>query len=109
MGVYRARAAATSLEQSTATRSGPWAPQQHLPGDDGRAAEDAPVPDPHHHLAMRDKRSWTGQGGPRSTRTTARRSRATTTCRDHPRPRQAVETIIADAQHDILRRAHPPP
>ena len=50
-----------------------------------------------------------GTRAPRSTRTTPRRSRATTTCRRRlPAQRHAVETIIEDAQHDILRRAHPP-
>jgi hypothetical protein len=61
------------------------------------------------HLAMRDKSIWRG-----SSRATAdpnhgpqvegdRYLTATT-----PLQRQAVDSIVADAQHDLLRRAHPP-
>ena len=47
--------------------------------------------------------------GPRSTRTTPRRSRAITTCRRHTRHSvMPIESIIEYTQHDLLRRAHPP-
>jgi hypothetical protein len=61
------------------------------------------------HLAMRDKRAWTG-----STRASIDPNHSPAVEGDHyltaatPTQRQAVETIVEDAQHDLLRRAHPP-
>ncbi|QIS09797.1 hypothetical protein [Nocardia arthritidis] len=59
--------------------------------------------------AMRDKRAWTGNG-----RATIDPNHTPAVEGDHylsaatPAQRQAVETIIEDAQHDLLRRAQPP-
>ncbi|WP_433322863.1 hypothetical protein [Dactylosporangium sp. CA-139066] len=61
------------------------------------------------HHAMRDKSTWTGSG-----RATIDPNHTPAVEGDHyltattPAQRHAVETIVEDAQHDILRRAHPP-
>lgn len=61
------------------------------------------------HHAMRDKSTWTGSGratiDPNHTPAVEGDRYLTTTT---PVQRHAVETIVEDAQHDILRRAHPP-
>lgn len=61
------------------------------------------------HHAMRDKSTWAGRG-----RATIDPNHSPHVEGDHylttttPSQRQAVETIVEDAQHDLLRRAHPP-
>ncbi|MEU0214901.1 hypothetical protein ABZ281_07125 [Streptomyces sp. NPDC006265] len=61
------------------------------------------------HHAMRDKRTWTG-----SARATIDPNHTPAVEGDHylsattPAQRKAVEAIVEDAQHDLLRRAHPP-
>jgi hypothetical protein len=61
------------------------------------------------HHAMRDKSSWTGNG-----RATIDPNHSPHVEGDHyltastPSQRRAVEAIVEDAQHDLLRRAHPP-
>jgi hypothetical protein len=61
------------------------------------------------HYAMRDKSTWTGNG-----RATIDPNHTPAVEGDHylsvttPAQRHTVETIVEDAQHDILRRAHPP-
>jgi hypothetical protein len=61
------------------------------------------------HHAMRDKSSWAGNG-----RATIDPNHSPNVEGDHylsattPSQRQAVETIVEDAQHDLLRKAHPP-
>lgn len=61
------------------------------------------------HHAMRSKNSWTGNA-----RATIDPNHTAAVEGDHylsattPGQRHAVETIIEDAQHDLLRRAHPP-
>lgn len=61
------------------------------------------------HHAMRDKTSWAGLG-----RATIDPNHSAQVEGDHylsattPAQRQAVETIVEDAQHDLLRRAQPP-
>jgi hypothetical protein len=61
------------------------------------------------HHAMRTKRTWTGNA-----RATIDPNHTPAVEGDHylsastPAQRHAVETIIEDAQHDLLRRAHPP-
>ncbi|MFJ9609683.1 hypothetical protein ACIRS1_25415 [Kitasatospora sp. NPDC101176] len=61
------------------------------------------------HLAMRDKAGWTGSGraaiDPNHTPAVEGDHYLTATTEAQ---RQAVEAIIEDAQHDMLRRAHPP-
>jgi hypothetical protein len=61
------------------------------------------------HHAMRHKRAWTGNG-----RATIDPNHTAAVEGDHylsvttPAQRHAVETVIEDAQHDLLRRADPP-
>lgn len=61
------------------------------------------------HHAMRSKRTWTGNA-----RATIDPNHSPAVEGDHylsantPAQRQAVESIIEDAQHDLLRRAQPP-
>jgi hypothetical protein len=61
------------------------------------------------HYAMRNKRTWTGNA-----RATIDPNHTPAVEGDHylsvntPAQRHAVETIVEDAQHDLLRRAHPP-
>ena len=61
------------------------------------------------HQSMRDKSTWTG-----SARATIDPNHTPAVEGDHylsattPAQRHLVETIVEDAQHDLLRRAHPP-
>ncbi|MFD7534654.1 hypothetical protein [Streptomyces sp. NPDC059819] len=61
------------------------------------------------HEAMRDKSTWTG-----SSRATIDPNHTPAVEGDHyltaatPAQQQAIETVVEDAQHDMLRRAHPP-
>ncbi|MER6363811.1 hypothetical protein [Kitasatospora sp. NPDC001527] len=61
------------------------------------------------HEAMRDKSAWTGSG-----RATIDPNHTPSVEGDHyltattPAQQHAVEAVIEDAQHDMLRRAHPP-
>jgi hypothetical protein len=61
------------------------------------------------HHAMRDKKAWTGNA-----RATIDPNHTPAVEGDHylsattTGQRHAVETVIEDAQHDLLRRAHPP-
>ncbi len=61
------------------------------------------------HQSMRDKRTWAGRG-----RATIDPNHSPEVEGDHyltattPSQRQAAEAIVEDAQHDLLRRAHPP-
>ncbi|MHA6780689.1 hypothetical protein ACVGOW_06785 [Pseudonocardia saturnea] len=61
------------------------------------------------HLSMRDKSTWAGRGRARidpnhSAEVEGDHYLAATT----PPQRRAVEALVEDAQHDLLRRAHPP-
>ena len=73
-----------------------------------RAAEDPPVPDRTTHLSLRDKSAWAGRG-----RATIDPNHSPEVEGDHyltaatPAQQQAVEAIVADAQHDLIRRTHP--
>lgn len=61
------------------------------------------------HLSLRDKNAWAGRG-----RATIDPNHSPQVEGDHyltaatPAQRQAVEAIVADAQHDLIRRTHPP-
>jgi hypothetical protein len=61
------------------------------------------------HLAMREKSSWTGSG-----RAVIDPNHTPAVEGDHylsattPAQQHNVESVIEDAQHDLLRRAHPP-
>jgi hypothetical protein len=60
------------------------------------------------HLAMRDKSIW--RGSSRATVDPGHGPQVEGDLRSVATPlqRQAVDSIVADAQHDLLRRAHPP-
>jgi hypothetical protein len=61
------------------------------------------------HLSMRDKSAWAGR-----TRATIDPNHSPQVEGDHyltaatPAQREAIETIVADAQHDLIRRTQPP-
>ncbi len=61
------------------------------------------------YLSLRDRRSWHGSSrtliDPNHSPAVEGDSYLTATT---PAQREAVEAVIADAQHDMLRRAHPP-
>jgi hypothetical protein len=86
-----------------------WIRRHQVTGDDG-----APLKIQRHriratHQAMRDKNAWRG-----SRRALIDPNHSPRVEGDHylsvpgPGQRQLAEQIIADAQHDLLRRAHPP-
>ncbi|GAU71350.1 hypothetical protein SSP35_35_00180 [Streptomyces sp. NBRC 110611] len=86
-----------------------WARLHGIVGADGKPLKihRARIRTTHH--AMRDKRTWTGSG-----RATIDPNHSPAVEGDHyltattPAQRKAVEAIVEDAQHDLLRRAHPP-
>ena len=97
------------LEEVSRSAVGRWTRRHGIVGDDGEPLKlhRSRIRTTHH--AMRDKKSWTGNA-----RATIDPNHTAAVEGDHylsattPGQRHAVETIIADAQHDILRRAHPP-
>jgi hypothetical protein len=86
-----------------------WAESHGVVGDNGKPLRihRARVRTTYH--AMRDKNAWTGNA-----RATIDPNHTAAVEGDHylsvttPGQRHAAETIIEDAQHDLLRRAHPP-
>ena len=86
-----------------------WVVQRGLTGDDGQVLKIHRGRIRTTHLSMRDRRSWSGQG-----RATIDPNHSPQVEGDHylsaatPSQRLAVDTIVEDAQHDLLRRAHPP-
>jgi len=86
-----------------------WARRQGLAGDDGRLLKIHRGRIRTTHLAMRDRRAWNGQG-----RVTIDPNHSPQVEADHyltaatPSQRQAMDALVEDAQHDLLRRAHPP-
>ena len=86
-----------------------WVLQRSLAGDDGTPLKVHRGRIRTTHLAMRDRRVWNGQG-----RTTIDPNHSPQVEGDHyltattPSQQRAVEAIVEDAQHDLLRRAHPP-
>jgi len=97
------------LEEVSRSAVGRWTRRHGIVGEDGEPLKlhRSRIRTTHH--AMRDKKSWTGNA-----RATIDPNHTAAVEGDHylsattPGQRHAVETIIADAQHDILRRAHPP-
>jgi hypothetical protein len=97
------------VEEVSRSAVGRWTCRHGIVGDDGEPLKlhRSRIRTTHH--AMRDKKSWTGNA-----RATIDPNHTAAVEGDHylsattPGQRHAVETIIADAQHDILRRAHPP-
>ena len=97
------------LEEVSRSAVGRWMRRHGIVGDDGEPLKlhRSRIRTTHH--AMRDKKSWTGNA-----RATIDPNHTPAVEGDHylsaplPASGRAVETIIDDAQHDILRRAHPP-
>ena len=97
------------LQEVSRSAIGRWMRRHSIVGDDGEPLKlhRSRIRTTHH--AMRDKKSWSGNA-----RATIDPNHTPAVEGDHylsattPGQRHAVETIIADAQHDILRRAHPP-
>jgi hypothetical protein len=97
------------LHEVNRSAIGRWMRRHSIVGDDGEPLKlhRSRIRTTHH--AMRDKKSWSGNA-----RATIDPNHTPAVEGDHylsattPGQRHAVETIIADAQHDILRRAHPP-
>jgi len=85
-----------------------WARRHGLAGDDGTLLKIHRGRIRTTHLAMRDRRSWNGQG-----RTTIDPNHSPQVEADHyltaatPSQRQAMDALVEDAQHDLLRRAQP--
>ena len=104
-------------EGSRAVSAGPvhhnvvhrWAASHNLADSDGRPLKIARHRIRTTHLSLRDKRSWAG-----NPRATIDPNHGAAVEGDHylsaatPAQRRAVEAIIADAQHDLVRRAQPP-
>ena len=86
-----------------------WARRRGLAGDDGKLLKIHRGRIRTTHLAMRDRRAWNGQG-----RATIDPNHGPQVEADHyltaatPSQRQAMDALVEDAQHDLLRRAHPP-
>jgi hypothetical protein len=86
-----------------------WAVRYGVHGEDGQPLKIHRARIRTTHQAMRDKATWTG-----SARATIDPNHTPAVEGDHyltaatPAQQHAVETIVEDAQHDILRRAHPP-
>lgn len=86
-----------------------WTLQRGLTGDDGKPLKIHRGRIRTTHLAMRDRRAWNGQG-----RATIDPNHSPQVEGDHyltattPSQQRAVDALVEDAQHDLLRRAHPP-
>ena len=86
-----------------------WALRHDVTSDDGGPLKIQRARIRTTHLSMRDKSAWAGRG-----RATIDPNHSPQVEGDHyltaatPAQRQAVEAIVADAQHDLLRRAGPP-
>ncbi|MET9882901.1 hypothetical protein ABZZ20_06985 [Streptomyces sp. NPDC006430] len=86
-----------------------WALRHAVTGNDGQPLKIHRSRIRTTHEAMRDRSSWTGSG-----RATIDPNHTPDVEGDHyltattPAQQHAVETVIEDAQHDMLRRAHPP-
>ena len=86
-----------------------WVIRHGVAGDDGGPLKihRSRIRTTHH--AMRDRSAWTGSG-----RATIDPNHSPHVEGDHylsattPSQQRAVEAIVEDAQHDLLRRAHPP-
>ncbi|MER6465740.1 hypothetical protein ABT278_35470 [Streptomyces sp. NPDC001228] len=109
LGVTRPGTAATfsgAIHRNTVKA---WTLQRGLTGDDGKPLKIHRGRIRTTHLAMRDRRAWNGQG-----RATIDPNHSPQVEGDHyltattPSQQRAVDALVEDAQHDLLRRAHPP-
>lgn len=86
-----------------------WVARHGVTGDDDRPLKIHRARIRTTHQSMRDKSTWAGRG-----RATIDPNHSPQVEGDHyltattPSQRRAVEAIVEDAQHDLLRRAHPP-
>jgi hypothetical protein len=86
-----------------------WVTRHGLTGEDGEPLKVHRSRIRTTHQSMRDKSTWAGRG-----RATIDPNHSSHVEGDHyltattPSQRQAVEAIVEDAQHDLLRRGHPP-
>ena len=86
-----------------------WILRHNVTGDDGGPLRINRSRIRTTHLSLRDKSAWAGRG-----RATIDPNHSPQVEGDHyltaatPAQQQAVDTIVADAQHDLIRRAHPP-
>jgi hypothetical protein len=85
-----------------------WVLQRDLRGDDGRPLKIHRGRIRTTHLAMRDRRAWNGQGritiDPNHSPQVEADNYLTATT---PTQKQAMEAIVEDAQHDLLRQTRP--
>jgi hypothetical protein len=86
-----------------------WAARHNVTSDDGGPLKIHRGRIRTTHLSLRDKSAWAGRG-----RATIDPNHSPEVEGDHyltaatPAQRDAVEAIVADAQHDLIRRASPP-
>jgi hypothetical protein len=86
-----------------------WAQRHNVTSDDGGLLKIHRARIRTTHLSLRDKSAWAGRG-----RATIDPNHSPGVEGDHyltaatPAQQQAVEAIVADAQHDLIRRARPP-
>lgn len=86
-----------------------WVARHGVTGDDSRPLKVHRARIRTTHQSMRDRSAWAGRG-----RATIDPNHSPAVEGDHyltattPAQRRAVEAIVEDAQHDLLRRAHPP-
>jgi hypothetical protein len=86
-----------------------WAVRHNVTSDDGGPLKIHRSRIRTTHLSMRDKGAWAGRG-----RATIDPNHSPQVEGDHyltaatPAQQRAVEEVVADAQHDLIRRAHPP-
>ena len=86
-----------------------WALRHNVTGDDGGPLKIHRSRIRTTHLSLRDKSAWAGRG-----RATIDPNHSPQVEGDHyltaatPAQQHAVEAIVADAQHDLIRRAQPP-
>ncbi|MGH3121275.1 MAG: hypothetical protein ACRDND_09680 [Streptosporangiaceae bacterium] len=86
-----------------------WIARHHVTGQDGRPLKVHRARIRTTYYAMRDKSAWAGRG-----RATIDPNHSPQVEGDHylsaatPGQRRAMEAIVEDAQHDLLRRASPP-
>jgi hypothetical protein len=86
-----------------------WALRHNVTGDDGGPLKIHRGRIRTTHLSLRDKSAWAGRG-----RATIDPNHSPQVEGDHyltaatPAQQDAVEAIVADAQHDLIRRASPP-
>jgi hypothetical protein len=108
LGTFRpgGRALITGINRTSVRR---WAQRHDVTSDDGEPLKVHRSRIRTTHLSLRDKSAWAGRG-----RATIDPNHSPEVEGDHyltaatPAQQQAVEAIVADAQHDLIRRTRPP-